>query len=199
MKTYYNDTLRKVTFENKSVDVLGATDYFKVLSDHKESYIGFIDVYDDVIIFKWVSKDKWLIDHPVVPDTLHRQRYATTEECLVFIEKVHQEYDISGFNGFEDVPIKEFTLDEMLVFKAEDEALLREEELPTEMSPISEPIKQQKQLSTQPKKNQKQSFVIGKQLGSKKSPSSPTPIDSKPIHANSKKTKPSDDTSFFQL
>lgn len=199
MKTYYNDTLREVTFENKSIDISDAKDYFKTLSDHSASYIGFIDVYDEAIIFKWISKDRWLIDHPVVPNTLHRQRYANTEECLVFIEKAYQEYDVSGFKGFLEVPIEEFTLDEIIQFKEEDEALLRDEELPTKTPSISEPTTQQKQLSIQSKKNQKQSFVIGEQIRSKKSSSSPTPINSKPVLANSKKTKPSDDTSFFQL
>lgn len=56
MKTYYNDTLRKVAFENKSIGLKDAKDYFLILSDHSTSYIAIIDSYDDVIIFKWLEK-----------------------------------------------------------------------------------------------------------------------------------------------
>ncbi|WP_299251371.1 hypothetical protein [uncultured Aquimarina sp.] len=157
MKTYYNDTPRKVAFENKSIGKQDAKDYFLALSDHQASYIGFLDVYDDVLIFKWLSENKWIIDHPVVPDTLHRQRYATQEECLIFIEKVYQEYDISSFQGFEDVPIGEFTLDEMIAFKEEDEYLLREEE------PPAKKVIAPKSTSTvsKPKKASKPSIILG--------------------------------------
>ncbi|KZS38909.1 hypothetical protein AWE51_15115 [Aquimarina aggregata] len=199
MQTYYNDIPRNIKFENKSMDFSLITDHFLALSDHEASYLKVINIYNKILSFNWKAKDKWLLDIPIIPGKFHKQRYATKNECVAIIYEMDQERNIDDFERFLEVPVEEFTLDEMLVFKAEDEALLREEELPTEMPPISEPIKQQKQLSTQPKKNQKQSFVIGKQLGSKKSPSSPTPIDSKPMHANSKKTKPSDDTSFFQL
>ncbi|SEM10951.1 hypothetical protein SAMN04487910_4126 [Aquimarina amphilecti] len=155
MKTYYNDTLRKVTFENKSIIAHDVIDYFHALSDHLESYIGFLNVYDDVIIFKWLAKNKWIIDHPVVPDTLHRQRYATKEECSVFIKKVYNEDDIFHFQGFEDVPIGEFTLDEMIAFREEDDYLLREEEPPTRKIIISK--------STTPtlKKTTKSSRILG--------------------------------------
>ncbi|AXT50161.1 hypothetical protein D1818_04690 [Aquimarina sp. BL5] len=155
MKTYYNDTLRKVTFENKSIDLIDAKDYFKALSDDSKSYIGFLDVHDEVVIFKWLEKDKWLIDHPVVPDTLHRQRYVTKEECLAFIEKIYQEYDISGFEGFEDVPIQNFTLDEILEFKEEDGYLLREEEPPVKK------VDSYRSVVSKVKKTKKPSIILG--------------------------------------
>ncbi|MBQ4820630.1 hypothetical protein [Aquimarina sp. MMG016] len=155
MKTYYNDTPRKVTFENKSIGLSDADDYFSALSDHKESYIGFIDVYDEVIIFKWLAHNKWLIDHPTVPGILHRQCYASSEECLVFIEKVYQEHDISNFEGFEDVPVQEFTLDEILEFKEEDEYLLREEEPPVKK------VTPAKSIELKPKKKKKTSIILG--------------------------------------
>ncbi|WP_298315313.1 hypothetical protein [uncultured Aquimarina sp.] len=155
MKTYYNDTPRKVAFENKSIGLKDANDYFLTLSDHSASYIGFIDSYDDVVIFKWLEKDKWLIDHPVVPDTLHRQRYTTKEECLTFIEKIYQEYDISGFEGFEDVPIQDFTLDEILEFKEEDGYLLREEEPPVKK------VDSSRNVVSKVKKTKKPSIILG--------------------------------------
>jgi len=155
MKTYYNDTPRKVAFENKSIGLKDAKDYFLALSDHSASYIGFIDVYDDVVIFKWLEQDKWLIDHPVVPDTLHRQRYATKEECLAFIEKIYQEYDISGFEVFEDVPIQDFTLDEILEFKEEDGYLLREEEPPLKK------VDSSRNVVSKVKKTKKPSIILG--------------------------------------
>jgi len=161
MKTYYNDTPRKVTFENKSIDLSDAKAYFLALSAHKDSYIGFVDVYNDVIVYRWVTKNKWLIDHPVVSNTLHRQRYATNEECLDFIKKVYQEHVISNFEGFVEVPVGEFTLDEMLAFKAEDEALLREEELPVT------PKKGQSQ-TIQKRKNAKRTFLLGDEIEEQK-------------------------------
>ncbi|MFD2561823.1 hypothetical protein [Aquimarina rubra] len=155
MKTYYNDTPRKVAFENKSIGLKDAIDYFSVLSDHKKSYIGFVDIYDDVILFKWLEKDKWLIDHPIVPDTLHRQRYAAKEECLAFVTKIFEEYDISTFKDFEDVPIQEFTLDEILEFKEEDTYLLKEEEPPVKK--VDAPKNQVSKV----KKTKKTSFILG--------------------------------------
>lgn len=155
MKTYYNDTPREIAFENKSIGLQDAKEYFLGLSDHKASYIGFLDVYHDVVIFKWLEKDKWLIDHPVVPDTLHRQRYATKEECLAFIEKIYQEYDISGFEGFQDVPIQDFTLDEILEFKEEDGYLLREEEPPVKK------VDSSRNVVSKVKKTKKPSIILG--------------------------------------
>ena len=212
MKTYYNDTVRKVTFEDKSIGLPDANDYFKALSDDQESYIGFIDVYDEVIIFKWIVKNKWMIDHPLVPNTLHKQCYATDEECLDIIEKIYQERDITLFKEFEDVPVQEFTLDEMLQFKKEDEALLNEEEIPTKAAPI--PLTAPKPVAKKSKKNSPSSMIMGEQLGITKNSSASTssqpkqaPVTQQTATPISKPTKPTttpktpkpDEDSFFSL
>ncbi len=129
MKTYYNDPIQQVQFENKDFNKDEVIAYFQKLSFDKESFLGLLDTYDEVIIFYPKAKDQWLVDHLVVPSTLHRQCYASTAECLVFIEKLYREEDIHRLKGFEEVPVQEFTLDEMLQFKKEDEALLREEDI----------------------------------------------------------------------
>ncbi|WP_299883868.1 hypothetical protein [uncultured Lacinutrix sp.] len=188
MKTYYNDSPRKVTFESKSISLSNAKDYFLALSDHKKSYIGFIDVYYEVIIFNFHKRNKWLVEHLVVPNTLHRQRYATNEDCIKLIEKVYQEYDISTFKGFEDVPIGEFTLDEILAFKQEDEMLLREEDSTQIAIPKSKP--------TPKKKKAKTSIQMGETLNVKTTkPETIIKEATKKII----KDKPVDNNSFFQL
>lgn len=225
MKTYYNDTEREVSFQNESLAKLEASDYFNVLTDHKESYMGFIDVYDEIIIFSWLEPDRWIIDHPAIPNTLHRQRYATKKDCLHIIEQLFQEKGIHRFPDFIEVPVQEFTLDEMLQFKKEDEALLNEEEISVEIAPapvVAKPI------TKKPKKNSPPSMIMGEQLGIKKSTSAatssqaketrtPKPLSEKATISSSKPTsktdikptapskpkssKPStqDDDSFFSL
>jgi len=163
MKIYYNDTRRKITFENKSMGFSMVKDHFLALSAHKDSYIGLIGENHELLHFYWIANNKWLVDHPVEVNTLHQQCYATKEECLVFIQKVSQDYTPSSFEGFVSVPIGEFTLDEMIAFKAEDEALLREEELPIIDTP---PVVQAKPVKKPSKQNNsKPTMIMGEALG----------------------------------
>ena len=125
MQTYYNDSPRNLNFKNKSMELSIIIDHFLAVSPHKDSYIGLINDDHELLHFYWIANNKWLVDHPVEVNMLHQQCYATTEECLVFIKKISQEYNPRNFKGFVNVPIKHFTLEEMLEFKKEDELLLK--------------------------------------------------------------------------
>ncbi|MFD0863745.1 hypothetical protein ACFQ1M_16135 [Sungkyunkwania multivorans] len=128
MKTYLKDPLKVIEIQGEDFSYLKAKTAFDSLSRHQGVYIGFLDSSDQVLMFTWKVKDQWLVEHPVVLHKLHQQRYATDADCLNFIKKIYQEYDIASFEGFLDVPVEEFTLDEMLAFQREDEMLLRGED-----------------------------------------------------------------------
>ena len=204
MKTFCNDKLRDLNFENKTLKLGEAKAHFHELSEHRGSYIGFIDSYNEILFFSWANKNKWLLDYPIVMGNLHKQGYANKEECIGFIEKMYQEYDISSFEGFEDVPVEEFTLDEILAFKEEDQRALREEdELDDTITPVKPSTLQKKEplpkaaTPTTPKKSKSQALqTIGERINPKLEPPKPNlnKIAEKLI-----KNKPTDDNSFFQI
>ncbi len=194
MKTYYNHPIQQLQFENKDLNKNEVLEYLQGLSLHKDSFLGVIDVYDEVLVFYPKSEDRWLIDHLVVPNTLHRQRYATTNHCIEIITKLFEEQDIETFKDFEEVPVQEFTLDEIVQFKKEEQILLKNEE--EGLVDVIETKSSQENNKPKPdvaKKKPKRSFLIGDIITSKNEGSA--------IKNKKSNTSPSkkDDSSFFSI
>ena len=184
MKTYYNDTLKKVTFENKELNLDEIEKQFQELSAHKGAYIAFIDSYDEVIIFNWRKINKWLVEYIIAPGELHGQKYVTNDECIPLIKRIYNEENVTS-KGFEDVPIGEFTLDQILIFKQEDERLLREEEIGPKKIVVSA---KQSNIATKPKKKRKSTMVLGGALGADKKKVTPV-VPPKPKKVSTKREK----------
>ena len=69
----------------------------------------------------------WKIDYPIKLREVHKQCYATKEQCILIIQELYEKGHIDDIPGFIEVPIREFTLDEMIEFKKEEEMMLRGE------------------------------------------------------------------------
>ena len=173
MHIYIKDPVQKVTIDSNTLSYTEVKYHFEHLSEDILSFLGMVTNTNEVLRFLWVSQDRWILDHPVIPSDLHRQRYASKEECISFIEKVYQEYDVSTYKDFVEVPVQEFTLDEVLAFKKEDEALLNEEEIPTKVAPT--PVTVPEPVTKKSKTNQSPSMIMGAQIGINKNSKSPTP------------------------
>lgn len=98
---------------------------FSDLSIDKESFLKMQMRDKTVIKFSSVKENLWIIDSPISLGKIHKQRYATERQCLILINEIYHETDIENLKGFIDVPIRHFTLDEMLEFKQEDEMRLK--------------------------------------------------------------------------
>ena len=78
-----------------------------------------------VLMFQWKRINTWKIDSPITLDKIHKQCYATKEQCIAIIKELHEKGNIDHVPGFIEVPLQHFTLDDMLDFKREDEMALR--------------------------------------------------------------------------
>jgi len=103
-----------------------------------------------------------LVDYAFVPNTIHKQRYASNKECETIMNEVFSIKNLENLKGFIDVPIRHFTLDQMLEFKREDEMLLKGKdpdiEKPTP-KPAPKPEKAKSIASASPKKDIDKSSV----------------------------------------
>ncbi|KAA1248133.1 hypothetical protein [Aquimarina sp. RZ0] len=197
-----NKEIDAIVKEYNSKELLGFLDhmspilgnYIKIQQDDTNAYI---------VNFSWISRNKWKIDYPIEPQKVHKQRYATKQEALHLLEKIYQKYDIESLKDFIDVPIRHFTLDEMLAFKKEDEMMLRgEDPNQNESNTASKTVATSKKefpAKTTPVHAQK---TIEKPTNKKVTPP-PTTSKPKTITNTSttvKKPKPpNDDNSFFNI
>ncbi len=196
MKAAITDSLQCIDLIDQKLDRNETLSYFQDLSDHHDSELKFYesDIKNYIASFHWNGINQWKIDCPVELHKVHRQRYATTEECISLIKKLYKSGDLDNEDNFIDVPIRHFTLDEMLQFKKEDEMMLRVQD-PDEHSKTSTP------KAIEPKK-EVSSKTIEKPVPKKATPS-PAPPKPKTITSTSttvKKPKPSNgDNSFFSI
>jgi len=127
MNIFIEDIINGVneTIEKSSLDI-GIT-FFNNLSQHHDSEIKLYtsDLKNYTAAFKWQGLNQWKIDCPEELHKFHRQRYATTEESLFFIEKLYEVGHLENQNGFIDVPVNHFSLDNMLAFREEDKMMLK--------------------------------------------------------------------------
>ncbi len=127
MKAFIEDTIRGInTIEEKS-SASKCIDWFNSLSVHPDSEIKLYksDIEEYQIYFNWKGINKWKVDSPLELNKIHKQCYASKKQCIAIIKELYQVKNIDNIPGFIDVPIRHFTLDEMLEFKQEDEIMLR--------------------------------------------------------------------------
>jgi len=201
MRAAIIDSLQSIDSIDKKLDVNEILILFKDVSEHPDSEIKLYksDIKNYIISLNWKGINQWKIDSPIELNKVHRQRYATTEESIFFIKKIYQYGDLDNEENFIDVPIRHFTLDEMLEFKKEDEMMLRGEDsddLTTSSSQLSTPTE-----SSNSKNNSDTSLVMGEQLGTKdKKASTSTQSKIKTTSAVDRKPKPStNNNSFFSI
>jgi len=124
LRDYIND--KKIL---KKVQVNETISFFKSLSKHIDS--EFILHKEEVYLYTMsitnIILDKWKIDYPIKYREVHKQCYATKEQCIAIIEELYEKGHIDDVPGFIEVPIREYTLDEMLEIKKEEEMMLRGE------------------------------------------------------------------------
>ncbi|WP_299902322.1 hypothetical protein [uncultured Aquimarina sp.] len=158
MITYLKDIVKKQHLNGISANKGEVIGYFNDLSPDVNSFISIINDNNYVLRFSWVAEQKWLVEFPIVTNQIHQQRYANETQCQELIRQVDANENFDNFEGFIQVPVEEFSLDEMLEFKAEDEALLKEEEFPTKkmITSTTDKVKISKT-----KKNSKPSIILG--------------------------------------
>ncbi|WP_299248356.1 hypothetical protein [uncultured Aquimarina sp.] len=198
MKIFIEDTIKGVhTSEHKST-IYSCYDYFKNLSEHHDSEIKLFksDSNNYIASFNWYGINQWKIDCPVELYEIHRQQYATTEECVLLIKKLYQYGNLDNEDKFIDVPIQHFTLNEMIEFRQEDKMMLRGED--PDMTSSSSSQSPSTIKSSSPKTDNESSLVLGEQLDKKqgKDAISQRPKNTVDI---SKKSKPIKEKSFFSI
>ncbi|AXT54747.1 hypothetical protein D1815_02900 [Aquimarina sp. AD1] len=155
MKTYLKDIIKENQLNGIIVNKNEVVDYFNNLSPDPNSFISIINDHNDVLRFSWIAEQKWLVEYPIITNQIHQQRYANESESLILINRVNDNESFDHFDSFIQVPVQEFTLDEVLEFKEEDQYLLREEEPPTKKVIIP------KKTISKKKKISKPSIILG--------------------------------------
>ncbi|WP_062059790.1 hypothetical protein [Aquimarina longa] len=126
MKVSIVDPLNSVNIFDDQLNNNEVNQQIELLSNHRDSEIRlFMDDYENYIFsIKKKSLTKWKVDYPIELYKIHKQCYASKEECLILIKKIYQGEQIEDIAMFTDVPIRHFTLDEMLEFEQEDAMML---------------------------------------------------------------------------
>lgn len=178
MKTAIIDSLQCIDSQDQRLNDIECIQQFNTLSEHHDSEIKLYtsNIKDHTASFNWVGINKWKIDCPVELHKIHRQRYATQKECIVLIKKIFQKKDLDTDDSFIDVPIRHFTLDEMLEFKEEDEMMLKGQDPDLYKTTPTPPIRPEVSKTTSAQKNNsKHSFLVGEKPNLKKETIQATP------------------------
>ena len=214
MNLFIEDTIQGINANEEKSNLQNCLNWLKNLSNHHDSEIKIYntDIKEYLVSFNWKGINQWKIDCPVELNKIHRQRYATKEECALFIKKLYQQKDLDNEKGFIDVPIRHFTLDEMLQFKKEDEMMLRGQDPDANNNSTKESSKS-KTLSAKKEISKESNTATPTPSKSQKTPSKPiqqikstvtkeaTPNKIKSIteKALKNKSKSSNDDSFFSI
>ncbi|WP_298541134.1 hypothetical protein [uncultured Aquimarina sp.] len=198
MKTAVIDSLQCIDLMDQKLSINDTLSYFQDLSEHHDSEIKLFksDSKNYIASFNWYGINQWKIDCPVELYEIHRQQYATTEECVLLIKKLYQYGNLDNEDKFIDVPIQHFTLNEMIEFRQEDKMMLRGED--PDMTSSSSSQSPSTIKSSSPKTDNESSLVLGEQLDKKqgKDAISQRPKNTVDI---SKKSKPIKEKSFFSI
>ncbi|TPN88046.1 hypothetical protein [Aquimarina algicola] len=198
MKLFIEDTLQSISLLEDKKDMSFCLEQFKNLSQHPDSEIKlFVSEIDNYLAcFRWISVDNWKIDCPVSLNKIHKQRYATEEECIQYIEQLYQDSDIDNIEDCIDVPIRHFTLDEMIEFKEEDEMMLQGQDPYQDESQMSSTNPKNKNIAEQKEK----SDIKPKEIKPKTSKTEhPDKLKPKTEKVTKRDNSSVDDNSFFQI
>ncbi|MDH7448218.1 hypothetical protein [Aquimarina sp. 2201CG14-23] len=202
MRAAIIDSLQCIDIIDKKVDDNEILKCFQGLSEHHDSEIKLYksDIKKYIISFNWKGIDQWKIDCPVELNKIHKQGYATEDQSIAIIKEIYEKGNVDHIPGFIDVPIRHFTLDEMLQFKKEDDMMLKGED-PDDLSDTNLPKSTISTGSSNPKKDKEPSLVMGAQLGDSENKNrTPTPSKIKTTPNTVKKSKPAtNDNSLFSI
>lgn len=202
MKASIIDTPKKINSYNQKISSKELYDTINRASTHEDTLIKLYEEKEEeyLVIFSWKDKNKWKIDYPIQHNKIHKQRYVTHKQCLQLAEHIYNGNSLDELKGFIDVPIRHFTLDDMLQFKKEDEMMLKGQD------PNTDTIKKEKVTATpktetalKPKKEKaipKTAIEMGKKLNIK------TPKAENIVKNTTEKiikNKLKDDGSLFQI
>lgn len=157
MKIFIDDFIKNLEVVNQEREIEGILSAMAELSEHRDSEIRIYleKVSNYIIAITSNGLDKWKIDCPIKLNNIHKQRYATKQETLNLLEKICNNIDVDNLKGFTDVPVRHFTLDQMLEFKREDDLLLKGKDPDTEKprpKPAPKPEKAKSVASVIPEK-----------------------------------------------
>jgi len=158
MKSSIIDTPKEINIVDQKINPKELRNAINKASAHIDSSIKLYKekAAEYIVIFSWQDHNRWKVDYPVQLHKIHKQRYVSHKQCLELSQHIYNGNSLDDLNGFVDVPIRHFTLDEMLDFKKEDEMMMRGED-PDLLIPTPVPSKKPKILEI-PKNNQEQSF-----------------------------------------
>ncbi|WP_299248363.1 hypothetical protein [uncultured Aquimarina sp.] len=167
MKSSITDTLKEIDIKDQKITRKELYNCINKASAHRDTVIKLYKEKEEdyIVIFSWKDRNKWKIDYPIQLHKIHKQRYVTHKQCLQLSEHIFSGNSLDDLKGFIDVPVRHFTLDEMLQFKQEDEMMLRGDD-PDLLIPTPTPSEKQEILETQKnnleqKKISKSSLILG--------------------------------------
>ncbi|MHA7059022.1 hypothetical protein ACWGOQ_0017485 [Aquimarina sp. M1] len=130
MKVLIKDVINNINISGEEKRITCIVDVINILSNNIYSQIKIYNtiVSEYLLLIKPIGPEDWKIDHPVKLREVHKQCYATKAQCIAIIRELYEKGNIDDVPGFVDVPIQDFTLDEMLEFKKEEEMMLRGED-----------------------------------------------------------------------
>ncbi|WP_298541139.1 hypothetical protein [uncultured Aquimarina sp.] len=167
MKSSIVDIPKNISVSDQKINNKELQNVIDTASTHIKSSIKLYKEKEEdyIVIFSWKDRNKWKIDYPIQLRKIHKQRYVTHKQCLQLSEHIFSGNSLDDLKGFIDVPVRHFTLDEMLQFKQEDEMMLRGED-PDLLIPTPTPSEKQEILETQKnnleqKKTSKSSPILG--------------------------------------
>lgn len=206
MKISIIDTPKEINISDQKVTEQELFDTLDRASTHTDTIIKLYREKEEdyIVTFSWQEHNKWKIDYPIELQRIHKQRYVSHRQCLQLSKHIFKGNSLDELKGFIDVPIRHFTLDDMLEFKKEDEMMLNGQnpdqyakKQPKELSkPKQVPTSQQTSVSPTPT-----SETPIKKTTSSTSPKPLTKTATKPSTTTPKTPKPStpDEDSFFSL
>ncbi|WP_378172817.1 hypothetical protein [Aquimarina sp. SS2-1] len=167
MKASITDTQKEINSSDQKISSKELYDAINKASAHKDSCIKLYKKKEEEHIanFSWQDRNKWKVDYPIQHNKIHKQRYVTHQQCLQLSEHIFNGSSLDDLKGFIDVPVRHFTLDEMLEFKKEDELMLKGLD-PDLYKSVSTPKKRQEiaeesKINLPKKKTKKTSLILG--------------------------------------
>lgn len=127
MKALIIDTQKEIRSSQKITTIEDLQFTIRRASAHKDTSIKiYLENEEEYsAIFSWHDRNKWKIDYPIQLGKIHKQRYVTNKQCLQLADYIYKGKSVDEIKAFYDVPVRHFTLDEMLAFKKEDEMMLK--------------------------------------------------------------------------
>lgn len=155
MKIFLKDTINNLLISNLEHELEFVINAFTSLSNHRDSEIK---IYGENNIFYLLKisplcPQEFKIDVPVKNNSIHKQCYVTKEQCIAIIKELFDKGNIDNVPGFIEVPIREFTLDDMLEFKKEEEMMLKGQD------PFTKPNEQEVKTKLQEKVIKKEDSI----------------------------------------